>query len=119
MANEWTALNSFWNSFGVPAYDETTVPDDAALPYITYEAQISDLENKLILAASLWYRSMSWSDISEKAKEISDYIGGGAGVRYDGGRLWVTKGIPFAQRVQEPSDDQIRRIILQIEAEYQ
>lgn len=119
MTNEWTALHTFWNSFGIPAYDENTVPDGAQLPYITYEAQISGLDDQVSLSASLWYRSMSWAEISEKAHEISRSIGGGTGVGYSDGRLWITKASPFAQRMSEPSDEQVRRILLQIAAEFQ
>lgn len=119
MANEWTALNAFWNSFGIPAYDENTVPDGAQLPYITYQANVSGFDEKIVLLASIWYRSSSWAGASEKAHDVNVFIGGGAGIPYDGGRLWITKGVPFAQRMLEPSDDQIRRILIQIEAEYQ
>ena len=31
------AIYQFWNSFGLTAYEENTVPDDAAFPYITYQ----------------------------------------------------------------------------------
>jgi hypothetical protein len=117
--DKWQALDAFWNSFGWKAFDEYTVPDDVPLPYITYETQISDLDEPVMLTASLWYHSMSWEAVSIKASEISEAIGGGYGVRYDSGRLWVTKAVPFAQRVAEPSDEQVRRIIIQINAEYQ
>lgn len=119
MADRWTALNEFWNGFGLDAYDETTVPDGAQLPYITYSASVSDLDDAVILTASLWYRSNSWSEISQKAEEISEAIGGGMGVHYDGGRLWVVKGSPFAQRLGDEYDLQMRRIVLQVIAEYQ
>lgn len=119
MADKWTALNTFWNSFGLTAYDENTVPEDAELPYITYEASVAQLDEKLLVNASLWYISNSWTEISQKAEEISDLIGGGTGVPYDGGRLWITKEAPFAQRMGEPSNSQIRRIVLQVDAEYQ
>lgn len=119
MADKWTALNTFWNSFQLPAYDENTVPEDATLPYITYEASISDLDEKVPLTASVWYMSNSWAEVSQKAEGISDLIGGGFGTSYDGGRLWVTKSFPFATRLEEPTNPQIRRIVLQINAEYQ
>ena len=118
MTDKWTAINSFWNSFKLPAYDENTVPTEATPPYITYEASISDIEDKVPLTASIWYKSNSWAEISQKATEISDYIGGGAGQAYDGGRLWVTKMAPFAQRMTEPDDMLVRRIVLQIYAEF-
>jgi len=117
--DEWKALDSFWNSFTIPAYDENTVPDDVEMPYITYESGISELGNKITLSASLWYRTTSWQDISQKAKEISNTIGGGTGVAYSGGRLWVTRSVPFARRMDEPDDPAVRRIVLQIEAEFQ
>lgn len=117
--DKWQAVHALWSSSGLTAYDENTVPEDAALPYITYSASVADFDEIVSLTASIWYRSNSWEDVSKKAEEISDYIGGGCGVGYDNGRLWVTKASPFAQRLAEPSDTQIRRIILQVTGEFQ
>ena len=119
MADKWTAQNTFWNSFGINAYDANTVPENATLPYITYEARTADLDEQVLVTASIWYRSNSWTEISQKAEEISDYIGGGTGVSYGTGRLWITKETPFAQRMSEESDPLIRRIVLQVIAEFQ
>ena len=41
--DKYQAINEFWNRFGVMAYDENTVPDDAELPYITYGVNIAAL----------------------------------------------------------------------------
>ena len=117
--DKWQALNTFWNRFDLVAYDENTVPDGAALPYITYMASTGEIDEPIYLTASIWYRSNSWAEVSQKAEEISDYIGGGAGVAYDNGRMWVTRAFPFAQRMAEPNDLQVRRIILQITADFQ
>ncbi len=117
--DKWQALNTFWNRFDLVAYDENTVPDGAALPYITYMASTGEIDEPIYLTASIWYRSNSWTEVSQKADEISNYIGGGAGESYDGGRLWITKSIPFAQRMSEASDYQVRRILLQVNAEFQ
>lgn len=119
MADKWTALNTFWNSFDLVAYDENTVPDNAVLPYITYSATVSDLDEPVYLTASIWYRSSSWTEVSQKAEEIGDYIGGGVGASYGTGRLWITKAVPFAQRMADETNTQIRRIVLQITGEYQ
>lgn len=119
MTNEWTALNTFWNNYGIPAYDESTVPDDASMPYIAYEASISDFGNKILLSGNVYYKSTSWQGISEKVKEIGVSIGGGVSVPYTNGRLWVTKGTPFAQRLREENDPSVRRVLLTIEAEFQ
>lgn len=119
MADKWTALQTLWSGFGLDAYDVNTVPDGATTPYITYEASASDFNERVPLTASLWYRDDSWAEISQKAEQISEEIGGGLGVPYDGGRLWVVKATPFALRMSEPEDPHMRRIVLQIIAEFQ
>ena len=123
MSNKWTAINSFWNSFSMPAYDENTVPDDAVMPYITYEAATGGMDFKTPLNANIYYRTTSWQAISDKAEEIQRYISGGVGIPYDGGRLWITERTPFAQRMAESMDSSeamsVRRILIQIEAEFQ
>lgn len=112
------AFNSFWNRF-LKAYDENSVPDNAQLPYITYEIASDDFNNTLPLSASIWYRSTSWEDAVSKEKEIASYIGrGGKMITYDEGALWIRKGSPWAQRLKDDADDMIRRIILNIQAEY-
>lgn len=112
------ALHNFWSQFGLTAYDESTVPEDAVLPYITYTMAEDNFNHSVSLTASLWYRSRSWSDITAKATEISKAIGlGGVMVKYDDGAIWIQKGSPFAQRVAD-TDDSIRRIFMNIEAEY-
>lgn len=114
------ALHSFWNSFGVPAYDESTVPQDADIPRITYNIATDSLDNVLNLYASLWYRSTSWKDITLKAKEIEKHLGehGGKVIQLDEGYLWIQKGVPFAQRMSDPDDDMIRRIYINVSVEY-
>lgn len=119
MVDRWNALNTFWNSFGLPAHDENTIDDGVHMPYISYEAAVNDFDDKILLIASVWYYSTSWKEISQKAEEISEYIGGGVGVPYDNGRLWITKQVPFAQRLYEPTNDMVRRILIRIGAEYQ
>lgn len=113
------AINNFWQRFGLPAYDENTVPDDAALPRITYNVETDSLDNVVSLNASLWYRSKSWEEISKKADEIGEYITKmiPPTIQIDNGRLYITKGSPFAQRMEDP-DDSIRRIYLNIQAEF-
>lgn len=112
------AYNSFWNSFGIPAYDELSVPDEAKPPYITYQTASDDFGNSLFLNASIWYRSTSWVDITHKEQQISEYIGrGGRSIPYDDGAFWIVKGSPWAQRMSD-EDDMIRRIVLQYNIEF-
>lgn len=113
--NKWQAIHNFWSGFGIPAYDENSVPDDAVEPYITYTAQISDFENPLLLTASLWYRSTAWDEISLKADEISESLK--RIIKLDGGYLFITRGSPFAQRMQEENDT-VKRIYINLMAEF-
>ncbi len=120
--NKWQALQAFWEGFGLPAYDENTLysgDESPTLPYITYEAATGDIGGDIILTASLWYKAISWIGIGNKADEISAAIGyGGKAIPIDGGAMWVKRGQPFAQRMSEPDDDSIRRIILNVEIEF-
>ena len=117
--NKAQAIHSFWSSFDWPAYDESTVPTGASMPYITYEVSTDSLGEPVTLTASLWYHSMSWAEISQKADEIAERLSsGGQVIKLDSGYLWITPGSPFSQRMDEPSDDAIRRIILNVQAEF-
>lgn len=112
------ALYSFWSSFGLPVYDQNTVPEDAALPYITYEDATDSLNAPIPLDASLWYRSSSWAEISQKEDVISRVVESHPTIPVDIGYLFITKGSPFARRMRDPDDDMIRRVSLLIVVEY-
>lgn len=115
--NKEQALQNFWESFGVPAYDELSVPDGAEMPYITYSVATSDLGNPTAMTANLWRRSSSWEAITLLKDQIAEYIGQGRVIKIDGGYIWIVKGATFAQRLAD-DDDKVRRIYLQIMAEY-
>ena len=120
------ALYKFWSLF-LPAideqsaYDESTLEDlDIEYPYISFEVATDSFDSTVAIGADIWYKSTSWADATEKADEISDYIGlGGVMFPYTGGAIWITRGTPFAQRLPEESgNDSIRRIHININAEY-
>ena len=115
--NKWQAINSFWSGFGIPAYDETSVPDDAAFPYITYNAAVGEFEHIIQLTASVWYRSSSWADISNKVDEISESIYPYKLLRVDNGYIYIYKGDPFAQRMADENNT-LRRVYLILYAEF-
>ena len=118
--NKNQALYAFWSQFGLTAYDETTVPKKAVLPYITYEAETDSLGKILTMSGSLWYRSPSWTDIDAKAQQIEKTLKeyGYWITAIDRGYLRIYAGEPFAVHMKEPSDDTIRRIKINIEAEF-
>lgn len=118
--DKYQAIDNFWNSFGWTAYDEGTVPEDAAMPRITYSVVTDSLDNPVMIPASLWDKSYSWENISKKADEIAQRLStmNPPSIKIDSGRLYLTKGSPYAQRMQEPSDDTIRRMYLNVDAEF-
>lgn len=112
------ALNQFWNSFGIPAYESSTVPEGVGKFYITYEVATDSLDRAVPLSASIWdIDTMSWRRISQKAEEISDSLIQVKTIPLDIGYLYVTRGQPFAQRMSD-EDPTVRRIYINIIAEY-
>lgn len=113
------AIYQFWSSFGLTAYEENTVPSDAAFPYLTYQLVTDSFGNEVQVAASLWYRSESWTAINAKAEEISACIGrGGKIIQCDNGRIWIKRGTPFAQNMGDDSDSLIKRKYMNLSIEY-
>jgi len=113
------AIYQFWNIFGLTAYEENTVPDDAAFPYLTYQLVTDSFDHEVSVAASLWYRSESWTAINAKTEEISHTISrGGKIIPFDGGAIWLKRGQPFAQNMGDESDDLIKRKYLNVTAEF-
>ena len=114
-----SAIYQFWSSFGLTAYEENTVPTDAAFPYITYQLVTDSFDREIPLTASIWYRSESWTAINAKTEEISQKISrGGKIISCDGGAIWLKRGQPFAQNMGDESDDLIKRKYLNITAEF-
>lgn len=117
--DKWQAQHEFWSSFGVPAYEEHSVPDGAPFPRITYESAASVFESLVSITASIWTRSTSWATADALADIIEDFIKGMGCPEINGGRYRVYIGdTTFAQKMDDPEDDQIKRIILNVTFEF-
>ena len=116
------ALYNFWSMFGLPAYEENSVPsgeDGAEFPYITYQVVTDSFGNNVPLTGSVWYRSTSWKEANAKAQEISNMLSrGGVTISCDGGIVWLRRGVPFAQSMGDENDGLIKRKYLNITAEF-
>lgn len=113
------ALNEFWNSFDIPAYDQYTVPDGTPMPYITYEEAVDAIGVDIPMTASIWYRDSSWQSISQKADEISAKISYSYYIKtVTGGYMVVKRNNVFAQRMSDPDDPDVRRILISILVEF-
>lgn len=115
------ALHSFFSGFGLPAYAATSVPDDAELPYLTYELStgaFGDAESPVY--ASIWYRTTSEAVPNAKAREVSEAIGmGGVMLPCDGGAVWLKRSAPFSQSMADDTDSGIKRRYLLMTAEFE
>lgn len=113
------AYHAFWQQFGIPAFEENSVPtgdEDPGFPRLTYELGTDAFaDNGISLSVSLWWRDTSWASINAKTEQIAAVIGRG-GVQFpcDGGSCWITRGTPFALSMGDDDDDQIRRKVLNV-----
>lgn len=129
--NKEQAYNAFWSEFGVLAFEENSVPDDkiiedlikagvakAKYPYVAYQVIVDDLGHPVYPTASIYDRSNSWERSDLLANAISERIQKMNTIRLDDGRMFITKGSPFAQHQLESADLNIRRVILNLGVEF-
>lgn len=115
--NKAQAIHSFWNSFGLPAYDQYTVPPDAKMPYITYNVSEAEIDSYVGLYGSIWNRGTSWEYVELKAIEIAHRIVRMNPIKIDNGYLAIHMGNPFSQRLGD-EDDNVRRVYINLQAEF-
>ena len=129
--NKQQAYNQFWGGFGVLAFEENSVPDDKAIeemirggaaaakyPMITYQVITDDLGQPVYPTASIYDRSSSWERADTLANQISRRISDMNTIKLDNGRMFITKGRPYSQHMDEEGDKAIRRIILNLQVEF-
>ena len=108
-------LHEFWNSFGIPAYPEYAVPDDATLPYITYELAQPNWRDSSPYYARVWYKDTSYVGITEKIDEISSAIGEGVRIKITDGYIFLFKDSLFIQfQPFEAVDEYVKIAYLQM-----
>ena len=112
------AIQAFWSSFGLPAYEQTDVPDDAEMPYITYDVSTAAIDEPISLTASLWYRSTRWAEISQKSEEIARLITTKITVNGQAADQQGLILVTAADTQMSDTDETVRRIVLNIQAEF-
>lgn len=115
------AIYSFLNSFSIPAYASSSVPDQAAFPYITYDLVIGEwMRGEVNMSVDVWYRTESEAIPNAKVREIAEAIGyGGVTIPCDGGMLWLKKGSPWAQTMTvEGEDEKVKRRYVNVNIEF-
>lgn len=114
------ALFEFFFSFGMPAYESSSVPEDIIFPYITYDNVIDAWGGgEVSITANLWFYTEREDIPNAKAQEISERIGyGGVLLPCDGGYIWLKRGSPWCQNLDDDTNKNIKRRYLNITAEY-
>ncbi len=114
------ALHAWFNSFGIPFYPATSVPDKPGLPYGTYDLTTSAWNGGEVgLTVNLWYYTRSEEEPNMKAQELSEALGiGGAVIPCDKGYIWLKRGSPWCQSLRDEADINIKRRYINITAEY-
>lgn len=107
-------LYEFWSSFGIPAYPEYAVPDNAELPYITYEMAQPNWRDSSPYFARVWYRDTSYVDITTKVDEISNRIGEGVRIVLDNGYMFLFKDSAFIQFQPVEDEENLKVAYLQM-----
>lgn len=104
---------NLFNSFGITGYLEGSVPTGASFPYLTYNlSNVSNFEENLI-QVKLYSKSSSLVEISSIIDRIENYIGEGVKFDFDNNIIWLYKGSPFAQLVND-EDSSIKSALINI-----
>ena len=107
------ALKTYYSGFGLPAYQEGSVPDDVSLPYISYSVSIPEWDQKASHFVRVWDRTKSNTGIIRKADQIAQSIGLGKKISFTGGYLMIWPENPLVQ-IEEDGDFRYAYINLSI-----
>ena len=113
------ALHSFFDSI-MTSYAASAVPEDATLPYLTYELITSAWNGGEVgLTVNMWFRTTSEKEPNVAVDKLSKAIGlGGVFLHCDDGVIWLKRGSPWAQSLTDATDKTIKRRYINVTAEY-
>lgn len=124
------ALYNWFQQFGIPFYpttalppavNDTSVPESERLtfPYGTYEPVFGYNGDITYPTVNIYYLTESEVIPNKKAAEIGEVIGkGGTIVKCDEGLMWIKRGSPFVQGINDPDNSNIKRRLISIAIEF-
>lgn len=109
------ALYGFFSGFGIPAYNNQLVPDDAELPYLTYPLTEPEWRAPATFYVNVYYRDKdsNYAALS-KADEIAQAIGEGIRIPCADGTIAIYPQNPLIQALPTENDVRAAYINLQI-----
>ena len=113
------ALQAFFGGI-MTAYAASAVPDDATLPYLTYDLITSAWgDGEVGITVNMWFRTTSEKEPNAAVDKLSKAIGlGGVQLQCDDGIIWLKRGSPWAQSLTDETDKTIKRRYINVTAEY-
>ena len=107
------ALYTFFSGFGIPAYVSDNIPDNATMPYITYDLIEPIPYTRGTFNASVWYRDTSYENITAKVDEIKSAIDTGVSLKAGNGAVHIfrERSGAFCQMRNDP-DRETKRAYL-------
>ena len=114
------ALHAFFNKFGIAGYRNTSVPDGAVFPYLTYTCPVASFESDPVsITVHTYHYTDSEAIPDEVAEQIRKAIGmGGVLLNCDGGAIWLKWGVPWCQSIYDDTDKTLKRRYINITAEF-
>ena len=105
MTNTAKALQDFFSGFGLSAYISGNIPDNAQMPYITYDLIEPEPLATGVFSASVWYRDTSVTAISAKVDAIKAAIDLGVSLPTPNGVIYIfrEKEGRFSQIMNDPN----------------
>ena len=113
------ALFNFFNSFGLTAYPNISVPDDAKYPYITYPVMSGNWTDTSFPSVYIYTKNAKVTDLTAYVRLFSDRLkNGGETVECDNGMLWITTGNPLVNYLTDATDETVRFAVLNLNVEH-
>ena len=112
------ALQQFFEQF-MTAYASNAVPDDAVLPYLTYDAVMDTWSNSVSITVNMWFHTTSEAVPNAKAQELLTALTkGDPTLPCDDGIIWLKPGSPFSQSLADDTDKNLKRRYINVTAEF-
>lgn len=116
--DKYEALYSFYSSFGIPAYEENSVDENAVMPYITYEVLTSSFDNDSVsISCQIFSKSKDLIELDKITDKISKALTGGITLKCKDGYVVLYRGTPFAQN-RATGDTSVKCKYINISADY-
>ena len=102
-------FSRFANEHGLSLYPNTAIPDEAVLPYMTYEYKDSAFRDEMVpITVNIWKRTTSEAEMNNLVRDFREYLEDNSKIRCDNGLIFLYTGSPFAIGSEKQDDRYIK-----------